>query len=124
MESRRSTPGGHLTGESSLGILGLTLGTHYDRANGSELAGVDFSIYEAIAIASSFGGKLTRAELDALIARSADIKNFINAGGACSHLPSVTLNPLLWLHKARIYARKIKNSQAIFNFPRLSPPPR
>lgn len=81
VESRISTPGGHLTGESSLGILGLTLGTHYDRANGSELAGVDFSIYEAIAIASSFGGKLTRAELDALIARSADIKNFINAGG-------------------------------------------
>lgn len=81
VESRIPTPSGHLTGEVSLGILGLTLGTHYDRANGAEFASVNLSNYEAIGIASSFGGKLSRSELDALIARSADIASFINAGG-------------------------------------------
>ena len=74
-------PGGHLVGEAGLGAIGLILGTHYDRANASELAGVDFSAYTAIAVASSFGGLLTRAELDALIARKDDIKDFINVGG-------------------------------------------
>jgi hypothetical protein len=81
VESRISTPPGHRVGEAGLGELGLTLGTHYDRANGAELAAVEFSDYTAIAIASSFGGLLTRAELDALIARSADIEDYINAGG-------------------------------------------
>ena len=81
VESRISPPGGHLIGEDGLAAIGLTLGTHYDRADGAEFASVDLSQYTAIAIASSFGGLLTRTELDALIARSADIKTFINAGG-------------------------------------------
>ena len=81
VESRIPTPGGHRIGEDRLGDIGLTLGIHYDRANAAELAAVDFSDYTAIAIASSFGGLLTRAELDALIARAADIEDFINEGG-------------------------------------------
>lgn len=81
VESRIPTPIGHRVGEVGLGTLGLTLGIHYDRANAAELAAVDFSNYTAIAIASSFGGLLTRAELDELILRKDDIKDFINAGG-------------------------------------------
>lgn len=82
VESRpTSVPGGHLRGENGLNAIGLTLGTHYDRANAAEFATLDLSAYTAIAIASSFGGLLTRAELDALIARASDIEDFINGGG-------------------------------------------
>ena len=81
VESRISPPSGHLVGEAGLGTLGLTLGTHYERTNGAELASVDFSDFTAIVVASSFGGLLTRAELDALIDRKNDIENFINTGG-------------------------------------------
>jgi hypothetical protein len=81
VESRIPTPGGHRIGEQGLNALGLTLGTNYDRANAAEFASANLSGYTAIAIASSFGGLLTRAELDALIARSTDIKNFVNGGG-------------------------------------------
>lgn len=81
VESRSGTPGGHLVGENGLIALGLALNTHYDRANAAELPTVDFSNYTAIVIASSFGGLLRRVELDALIAREADIAVFINAGG-------------------------------------------
>ncbi len=81
VESRIATPGGHRVGEAGLAVLGLGLGTHYDRANAAELVGVNFSDYTAIAIASSFGGLLGRAELDALITRKTDLENFINSGG-------------------------------------------
>lgn len=75
-------PGGHLIGENGLGVVGLSLGTDYDRVNAAELALLtDFSAYTAIAVASSFGGLLTRAELDGLISRKTDIETFINAGG-------------------------------------------
>jgi len=81
VESRIPTPVGHRIGEAGLATLGLTLGTNYDRVNAVEFANVDLSDYTAIVVASGFGGLLTRAELDALIARSTAIKNFINAGG-------------------------------------------
>ena len=81
VESRISTPGGHLIGENGLIAIGLTLGTNYERANAAELPAINFSDFTAIAVASSFGGLLTKAELDALIARTADIETFINAGG-------------------------------------------
>lgn len=81
VESLDPVPNGHVRGQDSLGLLGLTLGTHYDRVTGAQFAGVNLSSYSAIAVASSFGGTLTRAELDALIARKADITAFINAGG-------------------------------------------
>ena len=77
--------GAHLYGEDALtGALGLISGTDFDRVNGAgftALSSLDLSGYSAIAIASNFGGTLRRAELDALIARSAGIAAFINAGG-------------------------------------------
>lgn len=76
-----SVPGGHLIGENGLAAIGLTLGTHYDRANAAELAGINFADYTAIAVASSFGGILGANELLGLNARSMDIATFINGGG-------------------------------------------
>lgn len=76
-----SVPGGHLRGVNGLTSIGLTAGLHFDAVDGAGLAGINFSDYEAIAIASSFGGLLSRAELDGLIARESDIATFINAGG-------------------------------------------
>ena len=81
VESRIATPSGHRIGEDGLGAIGLTLGTNYDRVNAAEFASVNLSDYTAIAVASAFGGLLTRAELDALIARSDDIASYVNAGG-------------------------------------------
>ncbi len=82
VESRPvSVPSGHLRGENGLNTIGLTLGVNYDRVNAAELASVTFGNYTAIAIASSFGGLLSRAELDGLISRSADIATFVNGGG-------------------------------------------
>lgn len=80
VESRISVPGGHRVGENGLGLVGLTLGVNYDRANAAEFATVNLSSYTAIVIASSFGGLLTRDELDALIARKTDIAAFVNTG--------------------------------------------
>lgn len=75
-------PSGHRDGiVDGLGTLGLVEGIEFDVANAAALASVNFSNYTAIAIASSFGGLLSRAELDGLIARSADIETFINGGG-------------------------------------------
>jgi len=56
------------------------LGTNFDWVDGAGFATADLSNYDAIAIASSFGAMLTQTELDALIARSADIKTFVNDG--------------------------------------------
>lgn len=81
VESRNAPPGGFRTGELGLGTIGLTLGVNYDRANAAELPAVNFSTYSAIVVASSFGGMLTKDEINALIARKDDIKTFVNAGG-------------------------------------------
>ncbi len=81
VESSLAPTAGHLVGEAGLVAAGLTLGTNFDRVNAAGLAGVNFSNYTAIAIASSFGGMLTQAELNGLIARTADITSFVNAGG-------------------------------------------
>ena len=81
VESRVSPPGGHRIGENGLIDIGLTLGVQYDRANAADLATVNFSDYSAIVVASSFGGLLSQAELDELIARKSDIAAYINAGG-------------------------------------------
>jgi hypothetical protein len=81
VESAIAAPAGHVKGYNSLDDIGATLGTDYDIVNAAGFATVNLANYNAIAIASSFGGTLTRAELDALIARSADIKTFINGGG-------------------------------------------
>ncbi len=80
VESNIAAPGGHLKGYLSLDDIGVT-GADFDRVDGAGFATANLSAYTAIAIASSFGGTLTRVELDALIARKADIEAFINAGG-------------------------------------------
>lgn len=81
VESNIAAPGGHVKGFNSLDDVGATAGADYDVVNAAGFAAANLSNYNAIAIASSFGGTLTRAELDALIARKDDIKSFINAGG-------------------------------------------
>ena len=84
IESKGSIPGGHLRGADGLNAIGLAAGTDYDWVDAAEFTALmnsDISAYSAIGVASSFGGTLRRAELDALISRSDDIKAFINAGG-------------------------------------------
>lgn len=81
VESFLAPTAGHRVGEDGLNALGLSNGVHYDWVNAAGLATVNFANYEAIAIASSFGGMLTRAELDGLIARKTEIADFVNAGG-------------------------------------------
>jgi hypothetical protein len=80
VESAIAVPGGHVRGFDTLGDIGVT-SADVDWVTAAGLATVNFSDYSAIAIASSFGGTLTRAELDGLIARKADIAAFVNAGG-------------------------------------------
>jgi hypothetical protein len=81
VESFLSPTGGHLRGEDGLNVLGLTLGTQYDWVDAAGFATVNLSLYDAIGVASSFGGMFTSAELNAMITRSADIATFINNGG-------------------------------------------
>ena len=80
VESAIAAPAGHVKGYNSLDDVGA-IAADYDIVNAAGFATANLANYTAIAIASSFGGTLTRAELDALIARSADIAAFINAGG-------------------------------------------
>lgn len=81
VESFLSPTSGHRIGEQGLTSIGLTLGTNFDWVNAAGLAGVDFSNYTAIAVASDFGGMLTKDEINGLIARSSDIATFVNNGG-------------------------------------------
>lgn len=81
VESNLPVLGGHVRGETSLNDIGLVAGVNYDAVDAAGLAGVNFSNYTAIAIASTFGGMLSKAEINALIARKAEIQTFVNAGG-------------------------------------------
>jgi hypothetical protein len=81
VESNLAAIPGHRVGEVGLTSIGLALGTNFDQVNAAGLASVNFSNYTAIAIASDFGGMLTKDEINALIARKTDIANFVNAGG-------------------------------------------
>ncbi len=81
VESFLAPTAGHRVGEQGLTAIGLNEGTEFDWVDATGFASVNLSNYEAIAIASSFGGMLTQAELDALIARKTDLADFVNAGG-------------------------------------------
>ncbi|MBL8698075.1 MAG: hypothetical protein JNK67_06870 [Alphaproteobacteria bacterium] len=82
VESNLAPPGGFRVGKLGLTTgLGLVEGVHFDQVNGADFATVDLSLYSAVAVASSFGGMLTSAEIAALNARAGDIKTFVNAGG-------------------------------------------
>jgi len=79
VESNLAATGGHLVGFNGLAAIGVGAG-NVDRVNAAGFAGVNLANYSAIVVASSFGGMLTSAEINAMIARSSDIANFINAG--------------------------------------------
>jgi hypothetical protein len=81
VESTGSIPGGHRQGALGMNVSGFT---NYDLVSASGLnAALNLlgTTYNAIVVASDFGGILTQAELNILNARSADIINFLNAGG-------------------------------------------
>ena len=80
VESKIAPNSGHLTGANGLNTIGLTLGVDYDWVDAAGFAAANLANYAAIGVASTFGGMLTSAELNALIARSADIAAFVNAG--------------------------------------------
>lgn len=80
VESSKAATSGHRVGFLGLGSIGVGAG-NVDRVDAAGIGAVDFSHYSAIVVASSFGGMLTSAEINALILRSADIKTFVNAGG-------------------------------------------
>jgi hypothetical protein len=80
VESFLNPTSGHLVGENGLNAIGLTEGVEYDWVDAGGFATANLSNYDAIAVASSFGGMLTQAELDALIARKTEIATFVNAG--------------------------------------------
>ena len=81
VESFNTVTAGHRRGEVGLLDIGLTLGQDFDWVDAAGFATAALSDYSAIGVASSFGGMFTSAELNAMIARSADIAAFINAGG-------------------------------------------
>lgn len=81
VESNLPVVGGHVVGQNSLIDIGLAAGVNYDAVDAAGLATADLTKYTAIAIASDFGGMLSKAEINELVARKADIASFINAGG-------------------------------------------
>lgn len=81
VESAIAAPGGHVKGYNSLDDIGATAGVDYDVVDAAGFMSVNLANYNAIGIASTFGGTLTQAELQALFDRKTDIKNFINGGG-------------------------------------------
>jgi len=74
-------PGGHLYGVNGLLSIGLFQGINFDTVNAAGFLSANLSNYTAIAVASTFGGMLTSAELAALTGRSTDIATFVNGGG-------------------------------------------
>lgn len=84
VESNIPVPGGHTQGKNGIIASGYTEGTDFVHVDASTLnAALDGlgTSYDALVIASDFGGILTQAELDILNSRSSDIIKFLNAGG-------------------------------------------
>ena len=79
VESNLAATGGHRVGFDGLAAIGVGAG-NVDRVDAAGFASVNLSNYSAIVVASTFGGMLTSAEINAMIARNGDIASFINAG--------------------------------------------
>jgi len=87
VESNLPVTSGHRVGRDGLTTIGLTSGVNYDQVNAAGLTALpNFSGYSAIVVASDFGGMLSAAEIDELVARKADIAAFVNAGGGLAAL--------------------------------------
>jgi hypothetical protein len=81
VESSLPAIGGHRVGANGLTAIGLSAGINYDNVNAAGLAALsNFSAYSAIVVASSFGGMLTDAEINGLVARKTEIASFVNGG--------------------------------------------
>jgi len=84
VESSISPPSGHIDGIAGIIASGYVQNVDFVKADASTLnAQLNLlgTTYDAIVVASDFGGILTQAELNILNARAADIKTFLNAGG-------------------------------------------
>ena len=84
VESKISAPSGHLNGVNGITASGFSLGTDFEHHDASTLGAELDELgtkYNAIVVASDFGGVLTQAELNILNARAADIIDFINNDG-------------------------------------------
>lgn len=79
VESDLAATNGHLVGFDGLAAVGVT-SNNVDRVSAAGFGSVILSNYSAIVVASTFGGMLTSAEINAMITRSSDIAAFINAG--------------------------------------------
>lgn len=84
VQSNIAAPGGHTNGVNGIIASGYAAGTDFELHDATTLA-AELNLlgtkYNAIVVASDFGGILTQAELDILNARSGDIINFLNADG-------------------------------------------
>jgi len=84
VESNIQVPGGHTIGKNGIVAAGFVEGVDFEHHDASTLdAELNMlgTKYNMIFVASDFGGILTQAELDILIARSGDIISFLNSGG-------------------------------------------
>src|SRR5579864_3617046 len=84
VESSIVPPAGHTDGVNGLIASGYVSGVNFDKVDATGLNTALNHLgttYDAIVVASDFGGILTQAELNILDARSMDIINFLNAGG-------------------------------------------
>ena len=84
VESKGSAPFGHRNGVNGIIASGFNSGIDFEHHDASSL---DVELdqlgtkYNAIVVASDFGGILTQAELDILNNRTLDIIDFLNDGG-------------------------------------------
>jgi hypothetical protein len=90
-------PGGHADGELGLVASGYTAGTtpgnHYVKVDAAGFTAANLSLYSAIYVQSDFGGILSGNDLEALNKRSADLINYLNAGGGLVALAEDGLFP-------------------------------
>lgn len=84
VESKGSVPSGHRRGVDGMTASGFSAGVDFEHHDFSTL-GAELDLlgtkYNAVVIASDFGGLLRQAELDILNIRSTDIIDFLNDGG-------------------------------------------
>ncbi len=79
---RAPIPGGHLDPFVTLTVsLGFVENVDFVITDDVGFLTEDLSLYSAIFVESDFGGMLRRVDLDALIARTDDIIDYLNAGG-------------------------------------------